>query len=128
MYLGNTDIALMQLAAWGKNLPSDMRAGISSRVFDAARVRLLDEAGLMMTSENKRCVRLRELGWDLLGYLGAEFHKDKRYVSDYERRVEISRILLTFWRAGYNVFGSTLSDMGASQVFVPSMATRYCRQ
>jgi len=124
MHLGNADMELLLLAAWCKNLPSDMSKSIASRVFDLSRIRLLDQAGLMMTSENKQCIRLRELGWDFLLYLGADFHKDIRYVSDYGRRLESSRILLTFWRAGYYVFGTSHRDMGASRVYVPSMAAR----
>ena len=124
MLLGYSDIELLRLAAWCKNLPSDISKSIHSQILNPARIKLLDAAGLVNTSENGDCIRLRELGWDFIRHLGFEYHKDSRYVSDYGRRLESARILLTFWRAGYNVFGSTLRDMGAPRVFIHSMAAR----
>ena len=124
MCFGCSDIELFQLAAWCKNLPADIFKSIHSQIFNSVRIRLLDQAGLLMVTENKKSIRLRENGWRLLEYLGAGYHKDSSYRSEYERRVESAQILLTFWRAGYNVFGSHPSDMGAAQVFVLSMAAR----
>lgn len=124
MYLGNSDMELLLLAAWCKNLPSDMAGSIHGPVFDPERVKQLDQIGLLMVTKNGQCIRLREKGWRFLKYLGVGYHKDKKYRSDYGRRVAISRILLTFWRAGYDVFGASLGDLAASRVFVPSMAAR----
>jgi len=124
MYLGNSDMELLLLAAWCKNLPPDMAKSYHSRVFVPARIGLLDQAGLSMISGNGQCVRLREKGWRFLKYLGVGYHKDRSYRSDYGRRVEIARILLTFWRAGYDVFGAALGDLEGSRVFIPSMAAR----
>lgn len=124
MYLGNSDMELLLLAAWCKNLPADMADNFHGQVFNPTRVEQLDNAGLLMVTKNGKCIRLREKGWRLLRYLGVGYHKDKKYRSDYERRLEIARILLTFRRAGYDVFGAILGDLGASQVFVPSMVAR----
>jgi len=124
MLLGYSDIELLRLAAWCKNLSSDMNDSIHSQVLNPSRIELLNQAGLLMVTENGKSLRLRENGWRLLEYLGFIYHKDSSYRSAYERRVEISRILLTFWRAGYSVFGSALRDMGASRVFIHSMAAR----
>jgi len=124
VYLGNTDIELLQLAAWCKNLPSDMTKSIASRTFDSTRIKLLDQAGLLNVTENEKSVRLREGGWRLLDYLGSGYHKDSSYRSAYERRVESSWILLTFWRAGYNVFGSALVDLAPIRAYASSMAAR----
>lgn len=124
MYLGNSDMELLLLAAWCKNLPPDMAQGWHTRVFAPARIGLLDRAGLLMKSKNGQCIRLREKGWRFLRHLGVGYHQDTSYRSDYGRRVESARILLTFWRAGYDVFGETLGELGAIRVFAPSMAAR----
>ncbi len=124
MYFGNADIEMLKLAAWCKNLPVDMERNIPSRVLEPARVRLLDAAGLLKQSDNRQCIRLRALGWDFLHHLGLEYHKDRDYRSAYQRRLESARILLTFWRAGYDVFRASIGDMKVPRVYLPSMAAR----
>jgi len=115
---------LLRLAAWCKNLPSDMAGSLHTRVLDPASIRLLDQAGLAMITKNGRSVRLREKGWRFLQHLDIQYHKDTSYRSGYGRRIEGARILLTFWRAGYEVFASTLEDLEGPRVFALSMAAR----
>lgn len=124
MYLGNSDMELLRLAAWCKNLPSDMAGSFHTRVLDPASIWLLDQAGLAMVTKNGRSIRLREKGWRFLQHLGVGYHKDNSYRSGYGRRIEGARILLTFWRAGYEVFASTLGDLEGQRAFALSMAAR----
>ena len=46
MYLGNSDIELLLLAAWCKNLPSDMNDSIHFQVLNPSRIELLNQAAL----------------------------------------------------------------------------------
>lgn len=124
LLFSNSDIELLRLAGWCKNLPSDIAASFHSQVFDSAGIALLDKLGLLNVTQNKKSIRLRERGWSFLRYLGMDFHKDTVYKSDYARRLEMSWLLLTFWRAGFNVFGATLKDLGTPQVFLHSMVAR----
>lgn len=128
MYFGNSDIELLRLAAWCKNLPANLSDMLysqepASQVFDAMSVKFLIQLGLINVTRTQPSIRLREKGWRFLRYLGYQYHKDTKYRYN-ERRVEAARILLTFWRAGFQVFASSLDDLGKSQVYLSSMAAR----
>lgn len=124
MLFSHSDIELLRLAGWCKSLPSDISGMFSSQVFDTMRIQFLVQLGLVNMTRNGQSLRLREKGWRFIRYLGYPYHKDAKYKSLHERRVEIARILLTFWRAGFQVFACSLEDLGASQVFLSSMAAR----
>jgi hypothetical protein len=127
---------LLRLAAWCKNLPPDISGMFSSRsdpdgeqpasqVFDRVSVEFLIQLGLINRTGDGRSIRLRDKGARLLGYLGYRYHRDTKYRSDPDdRRVEAARILLTFWRAGFDVYAGSLEDLGSPQVFLPSLAAR----
>jgi hypothetical protein len=96
----------------------------SSQVFTQAGVNQLVKMGLINVTGDGS-IRLRDKGSRFIRYLGYEYHRDTKYRSDSEtRRVEIARILLTFWRAGFQVYAGTLEGLGASQAFLSSMAAR----
>jgi hypothetical protein len=135
LFFGHSDIELLRLAAWCKNLPpdiSDMFAFQASKygkpvfqVFDPMSIEFLVRLGLVNVTQDGKSIRLRDKGSRLLRYLGYQYHRDSKYRSDYDdRRVEIARILLTFWRAGFQVYTGTPEDLEASQVFLSSMAAR----
>jgi hypothetical protein len=84
----------------------------------------LMRAGLVYVTENQSCLRLRPTGWSLLRYLGFDYHRDAHYRSDYERRLEVANILLTFYRAGFDVFAEKAEDLAAPQIFLQSPAAR----
>ena len=130
MYFSCSDMELLRLAGWCKNLPAELSGMFTSQesgrpVFDRQSIKFLIQLGLVNVTRDGQSIRLREKGWRLLRYLGCQYHKDTKYKSALnERRIEIARILLTFWRAGFQVYGDALEDLGAPQVFVPSMAVR----
>lgn len=124
MYFAHSDIELLRLAGWCKNLPADISGMFSSQVFTQEGISLLVRTGLINVTGD-RSIRLRDKGSRFLGYLDYKYHRDTKYRSDSEtRRVEIARILLTFWRAGFQVYASSLEDLAMSQVFLSSMAAR----
>jgi hypothetical protein len=124
LYFAHSDIELLRLAGWCKNLPADISGMFDFQVFTQADVKQLVRTGLInVTSDGS--IRLRDKGSRLIRHWGYHYHRDTKYRSGSEtRRVEIARILLTFWRAGFQVYASTLEELGASQVFLSSMAAR----
>jgi hypothetical protein len=135
LFFGHSDIEFLRLAAWCKNLPpdiSDMFASQASKygkpvfqVFDPMSIEFLVRLGLVNVTQDGKSIRLRDKGSRLLRYLGYRYHRDSKYRSDFgDRRVEIARILLTFWRAGFQVYAGALEDLGNVQVFLSSMAAR----
>ena len=124
MYFSSSDIELLRLAGWCKNLPSEMAQRFHSQVFNSADILLLDQLKLLNTTKNGKSIRLREKGWRFLRYLGMDYHKDAAYMSGYDRRLEIAWILLTFWRAGFDVFESSVRNLKTPQGFIQSAAAR----
>ncbi len=124
MVVSPSDIDLLRLAAWCKNLPSDISKRFAAEMFCPDEMEFKEKKGLIGRAKNGKSFRLWELGWQLLRYFGYDYHRDAGYRADDGRRLEVANILLTFYRAGYNVFAEKADDLAASQVFLQSPAAR----
>jgi hypothetical protein len=124
MVLATSDIELLRLAAWCKNLPSDISSRFGSQIFCQGEIQDMKRLGLLGLAKNKKSYRLWESGWQLLRYFGYDYHRDAGYRVDDQRRLEVARILLTFYRAGFDVFAERADDLAAPQIFLQSPAAR----
>lgn len=124
MLFSTSDIELLRLTAWCKNLPVDMHRRFGAKMFRPQESGLLEHLGLIASTGNGACIRMRPKGWRLLHHMGFNYHQDAGYRTDYERRLEVARILLTFYRAGWHVYADDWRELEAPQVFLQAPAVR----
>lgn len=92
MVLDTTDIELLRLIGWCKNIPADIYKRFRVRVLHPQVVSRMENLGLVGITDNRSCIRLRPKGGRLLRYLGFDFHEDAGYRTDYKRRHEVAGV------------------------------------
>lgn len=124
MLFGIADIELLRLLGWCKNLPTDIHRKFGARIFGPQEIGAMEALGLVFPTGNGACIRLRPRGWRLLRAIGCGYHEDAGYISEYGRRIEVARILLAFYRAGFNVYVDQWQMLADPGVFLQSPAAR----
>ncbi len=130
MLLDYTDIALLRLTGWCRNLPAGMEKRFHSGVFLPAELELLRGFGLLYPAASGAFYRLRPAGYRLLGSLGLECPRDSKYVSDEKTlrgRREAALIMLTFYRAGFHIFLDSQTQLKQGS-FLPFASLRRNRR
>lgn len=127
MFFSSADIELLRLIGWFKNLPKGIDEKFVSQVLNSAGIDALQSLGYLSTTPNKDFYRLKPQGQDLLKSLGFDYPQDSKYVSvdkTLSRRKEAAEIMLTFYRAGYNIFSDVISALHTQNNYLSAMAIR----
>ena len=122
-----SDIDLLRLTGFLKNLPVGQEQRYSLRLFTPAVISPLQEYGYLGLTRNGLSYSLRPAGYDLLRSLGFDYPQDKRqpsHLPELHRRFEGSSVLLTFYRAGMEVFSPQLSDLHQPLAYVHGSVIR----
>ncbi len=89
-------------------------------------IHVMEVMGYLYQTSKGDSFRLRPAGYELLSHLGFPCPRDSKYVSEaktLESRRRAALILLTFYRAGFDVFLDTQSQLRAG-AFLPYAALR----
>ena len=125
MIFDAAEIELLRLAGWFKGLPSGLSGRFDSTIFSPAGIAALENLGLLYLSPGRGQYRLTPQGWAFLGEMGFPYPQDAKYVSDpakTRRREQAAKVMLTFHRAGFDVFRDRLEDLGQPGVFLSTEA------
>ena len=125
MIFDTAEIELLRLTGWFKGVPSDLSGRFDSSIFSPARIEALENLHLLYHARERRQYRLTPLGWEFLAEIGFLYPRDAKYVSDpikTRRREQAAKVMLTFHRAGFDVFRDWLEDLGKSGVFLSTEA------
>ncbi len=125
MIFDAAEIELLRLAGWFKGLPSDLSQRFASSVFSPAGIDALEAFRLLYHAGERRQYRLTPLGWDFLAEIGFPYPQDAKYVSDpvkTRRREQAAKVMLTFHRAGFDVFRDGLEALDHPGVFLSTEA------
>lgn len=109
-----SDIDLLRLTGFLKNLPVGQEQNYSLRLLTPAVIRPLQECGYIDLTRNSLSYHLKPAGYDFLRSLGYDYPQDKRqpsHLPELYRRFDGARIFLTFYRGGMEVFSSRLSGL-----------------
>lgn len=127
MLFSSADIELLRLIGWFKNLPFGLDDVFHTQILSSAGMDVLQRLGLISTSANKDFHRLKPQGQNVLQSLGFDYPTDNKYVSEQSRlvrRKEAAEIMLTFYRAGYNIFSDVISALHTQNNYLSAMAIR----
>lgn len=125
MIFDTAEMELLRLAGWFKGLPSGLSERFSSSIFSPAGIGALEALRLLYHAPERQQYRLTPLGWDFLAEMGFPYPQDAKYVSDpikTRRREQAAKVMLTFHRAGFDVFGDHLGVLARSGVFLSTEA------
>ena len=125
MIFDTAEMELLRLAGWFKGLPSGLSERFSSSIFSPAEIGVLEALHLLYHAPERQQYRLTPLGWDFLAEMGFPYPQDAKYVSDpikTRRREQTAKVMLTFHRAGFDVFGDHLGVLARSGVFLSTEA------
>lgn len=127
MFFDNADIELLRLIGWCKNLPTGQEKVFDTSLLSIAGISALQSVGYLTTTSNDSFHRLKPQGQELLKSLGYDYPADSKYVSvdkTITRRKEAAGIMLTFYRAGYDIFSDQLSALEIPCSYLSAMALR----
>ena len=102
MLMDCSDVDLLRLIGFVKNLPAGQEQVYSLKLFTPAVVRPLQEYGFLDLNRNGLSFSLRPAGQNFLQSLGYDYPQDKRqpsHLPELYRRFEGVRVLLTCYRA-----------------------------
>lgn len=122
-----SDIDLLRLTGFLKNLPVGQEQRYSLRLLTPAVISPLQEYGYLGLTRNGLSYSLRPAGYDLLRSLGFDYPQDKRqpsHLPELHRRFEGASILLAFYRAGMEAFSSRLSGLHQPLAYVHGSVIR----
>jgi len=125
MIFDTAEIELLRLAGWFKGLPSDLSERFDTSIFSPAGIGALKSLHLLYHAPERRQYRLTPLGWEFLAEIGFPYPQDAKYVSDpvkTRRREQAAKVMLTFHRAGFDVFRDRLEDLSEPGVFLSTEA------
>lgn len=125
MILNVNEVELLKLLCWCKNAPAPSEWSIG--IFNTQNISALEHFGLVFMSRNGKNIRPRLPAYCLLEKIGYSFKSDaapqtRQRILD--RRNIASKILLTFYSAGADVFKDTIDEIFRKTVYVPSFAAR----
>ena len=109
-----SDIDLLRLTGFLKNLPTGQEQRYFLRLLTPAVISPLQEYGYLGLTRNGLSYSLKPAGYDLLCSLGFDYPQDKRqpsHLPELHRRFEGASIFLTFYRAGIEVFSPQFSGL-----------------
>lgn len=127
MFFSSADIEVLRLIGWFKNLPKGADEKFVSQLLNSAGIDALQSLGYLSTTPNKDFYRLKPQGQALLNSLDFNYPQDSKYVSvdkTLSRRKEAAEIMLTFYRAGYNIFSDNISELKIQSSYISAMAIR----
>lgn len=114
MLFDGSDIDLLRLTGFLKNLPTGQEEKYSLRLLTPSVLGPLQEYGYLGLTRNGLSYSLKPAGYDLLCSLGFDYPQDKRQPShrpELYRRFDGAAVFLTFYRAGMEVFSPQLSGL-----------------
>ena len=109
-----SDIDLLRLTGFLKNLPLGQEGWYSLRLLTPAVISPLQEYGYLGLTRNGLSYNLKPAGYDLLCFLGFDYPQDKRqpsHLPELHRRFDGASVFLSFYRAGMEVFSPQLSGL-----------------
>ena len=121
MFLSNTEILILRLCAWCKDLP------LESPFLPEYEVSALFLAGLLRTSKNHKSIRVTEAGNRLLSGIGFNYEQDAQFRGAsplINKRLNTSNLMLFFFGGKTDVFCSSVPDRNSPLSFLPSFALR----
>ena len=121
MFLSNTEILILRLCAWCKDLP------LESPFLPEYEVSALFLAGLLRTSKNHKSIRVTEAGNRLLSGIGFNYEQDAQFRGTsplINKRLNTSNLMLFFFGGKTDVFCSSVPDRNSPLSFLPSFALR----
>lgn len=122
-----SDIDLLRLTGFLKNLPLGQEEKYSLRLLTPAVLRPLQEFGYIALTRNGLSYSLKPAGYDFLCSLGFDYPQDKRqpsHLPELYRRFESASVFLTFYRAGMEVFSPQLSGLRSPLSYVHGSVIR----
>lgn len=122
-----SDIDLLRLTGFLKNLPTGQEQRYFLRLLTPAVISPLQEYGYLGLTRNGLSYSLKPAGYDLLCSLGFDYPQDKRqpsHLPELHRRFEGASIFLTFYRAGIEVFSPQFSGLYQPLAYVHGSVIR----
>ena len=122
-----SDIDLLRLTGFLKNLPTGQEQRYFLRLLTPAVISPLQEYGYLGLTRNGLSYSLKPAGYDLLCSLGFDYPQDKRqpsHLPELHRRFEGASIFLTFYRAGIEVFSPQFSGLHQPLAYVHGSVIR----
>ena len=122
-----SDIDLLRLTGFLKNLPTGQEQRYFLRLLTPAVISPLQEYGYLGLTRNGLSYSLKPAGYDLLCSLGFDYPQDKRqpsHLPELHRRFEGASIFLTFYRAGIEVFSPQCSGLYQPLAYVHGSVIR----
>lgn len=126
MNFSSAEIEALRLAGWLKALPQEL-GRFNTHMLSPAGIAALLELRLLHRTGNGRYLRPTASGWDFLSFIGFDYPKDSRYVTDprkLSRRDEAAKILFTCYRAGLGVFADRPEYLASPGVYLSAAAAR----
>ena len=127
MLFDGSDIDLLRLTGFLKNLPIGQEEKYSLRLLTPSVLGPLQEYGYLGLTRNGLSYSLKPAGYDLLCSLGFDYPQDKRqpsHLPELHRRFEGASVLPTFYRAGIEVFSPQFSGLHQPLAYVHGSVIR----
>ena len=120
------DIELLRLTAWCKNIPLTS----AGQIFSGSEITVLKKLGLLGQTKDG-LLRLPPAGIRFLEGLMISYPQDKWYTSKTSvivRRTQSSALMLTCYRAGFDIFADHPQDIRIPMTYLASVAVRRNRE
>ena len=121
MFLSNTEILLLRLCAWCKDLPAE------SAFLPKEETASLFVMGLIRRSRNGLSIRVTETGFELLNRIGFHYERDIQYRGAghlIDKRLQTAELMLFLFQGKTDVFCSSVPDRNSPLSFLPAFALR----
>ena len=121
MFFSNTEMLLLRLCAWCKDLPAE------SAFLPKEETASLFVLGLIRRSRNGLSIRVTETGLELLNRIGFHYERDIQYRGAghlIDKRLQTAELMLFLFQGKTDVFCSAVPDRNSPLSFLPAFALR----
>lgn len=121
MYFSQTDMEILRLCAWCKDLPTRKTENLPEEIVNLVHFEFL------RLTRSKKSYRLTPLGYDVLQRAGFDYEPDSTYRTDEHivtRRLQDAEIALFFRRFGADVFADTPRAEKRKDFYISAYALR----
>ena len=127
LYFSTQEMELLKLIGWCKHIAADSHTRYRSAVFSQKILDCFQQMGLVFVDKHGKALRLTPQAYRVLDTAGIRMPQDSRPRSEaavIKRRVMSADALLTFYRAGINVYADNIEQLAAPFTYLPSFTTR----